>query len=65
MHQDHLQTRLPKMMQPALLVWHLLTKQFHKHGPLIGGKANTSEAYPDQFVELICEGVRKELDDAN
>ena len=35
----------------------------YKHVPLVGGKAKACEVYPDQFVELICEGVRKELDD--
>ena len=37
--------------------------KLHKHAPLVGGKAKACEVYPDQFVELICEGVRKELDD--
>ena len=37
--------------------------KLHKHVPLEGGKATACEVYPDKFVELICEGVRKELDD--
>ena len=35
----------------------------HRHEPLIGGKAKACEVYPDPFVELICEGIRKELED--
>ena len=33
----------------------------HLHGQLIGGKAKACEVYPDPFVELICEGILKEL----
>ena len=35
----------------------------HRQEPLIGGKAKACEVYRDRFVELICEGVKKELDD--
>ena len=35
----------------------------HLHGQLIGGKAKACEVYPDPFVELICEGILKELED--
>ena len=38
--------------------------KLRRHEPLIGGNAKACEAYPNQSVELICEGVRKELDDA-
>ena len=36
----------------------------HTHEQLVGGKANNCEVYPDKFVELVCEGIRKEILDA-
>ena len=33
-------------------------------GLLEGGKAKACEAYPEKFVKLVCEGIRKELADA-
>ena len=36
----------------------------HKHEHLVGGKAKQCEVYPDKFVELLCQGIRKEIQDA-
>ena len=36
----------------------------HKHEPLVGGKAKQCEVYPDKFVDLLCQGIRKEMQDA-
>ena len=36
----------------------------HKHEQLVGGKAKLCEVYPDKFVKLLCQGIRKEIQDA-
>ena len=36
----------------------------HRHVQLDGGKAKACEVYPEKFVKLVCEGIRKELADA-
>ena len=36
----------------------------HSHKQLVGGKAKNCEVYPDTVVELVCEGIRKEILDA-
>ena len=37
---------------------------FHGHEHLKVGKAEACEVYPEKFVKLVCEGLRKELADA-
>ena len=36
----------------------------HHHEHLEGGRAKACEVYPERFVKLVCEGIRKELADA-
>ena len=36
----------------------------HRHEHLEGGRAKDCEVYPERFVKLVCEGIRKELADA-
>ncbi len=35
----------------------------HAHEPLLDGKAGPCQEYPKKFVELVCCGIRKEIDD--
>ena len=32
------------------------------HAPLLEGRAGPCQQYPDQFYELICEGIKREKD---
>ena len=36
----------------------------HVHEPLVGGRAKACEVYPQKFVKLIVEGIKKEIQDA-
>ena len=36
----------------------------HRHEHLEGGRAKDCEVYPEKFVKLVCEGIRKEFADA-
>ena len=36
----------------------------HAHEPLVGGRAKTCEVYPQKFVQLMIEGIKKEIQDA-
>ena len=36
----------------------------HTHEPLVGGRAKACEAYPEKFVQLVIEAIRKEIEDA-
>ena len=36
----------------------------HVHEPLVGGRAKACEAYPEKFVQLMIEAIRKEIEDA-
>ena len=34
----------------------------HSHTQLLGGRAKACQEYPDKFCELICQGIKRELD---
>ena len=36
----------------------------HAHEPLVGGRAKACEAYPEKFVQLMIEAIKKEIEDA-
>ena len=46
----------------AMLLREAQCRSEHQHTPLLEGRAGPCQQYPDQFCELICEGIKREKD---
>ena len=44
----------------AMLLREAQCRSEHQHIPLLEGRAGPCQEYPDQFCELICEGIKRE-----
>ena len=58
-----LQFELPKQCREIETVFYYLEpgKQWHRHIPLLGGKAKQREVYPNKLLRNIMKGLKKQL----